>query len=347
MMGFSVSMLLVGPLADRYGRKKTLLIGYSLYLIATAATVMTDSIHLFIVARFAQALFGCFGTAVARMMARDYYQDQIEVKMLAHIGGCLTIAPMASPIVGGYLQEYAGWKYSFYAMAAMAMIAMLALTALPEHFKPSRDDNGSKTSVMSGYKAVLTDFRYLRFAIASGAAFAGAFVFVAGGSFVFIGQLHVAPKVYGYLFAIAIAGYLLSATFGPKVTAKMSRGQSTLFSGSLLLLGALISLVSGLLTDGHSIAGYVAGVTVYELGLGLFMPLCQARSTEHMNSNTGTAAGLIFFIEMLLATLISALIALLPESGTLALSTITLIAVAISGLCLSKMNNTTPTLQTV
>ncbi|WP_419834867.1 multidrug effflux MFS transporter [Endozoicomonas atrinae] len=337
MLGFSLSMLIVGPLADRLGRKKNLVMGYSLYLAATAVTLLTDSIYLFIAARFAQAVFGCFGTAVARMMARDYYRDQMEVKMLAYIGGCLTIAPMAAPIAGGYLQEYAGWEYSFYVMAAMAVIAMLALTLLPEKKQEKTSESAPASSVVAGYKAVLTDSRYLRFTIAAGAAFAGAFVFVAGGSFVLIGQLGISPATYGYLFAVAIASYLLSASMGPKLTANMSRSQSTMVAGSLLIIGAMVSLGSGLLTDGVSITGYVAGIAIYELGLGLFMPLCQARATEHMKENMGTAAGLIFFIEMLLATLISALIGFLPEAGTLSLSAITLVAVAISGFCL--MNN--------
>ena len=333
MLGFSLSMLIVGPLADRLGRKKTLLFGYSLYLVATAVTLFTDSIYWFIGARFAQAIFGCFGTAVARMIARDYYRDQMEVTILAYISGCLTIAPMAAPIIGGYLQEYAGWQASFYAMAALAVIAILALTLLPEKKLPSDSTAGS---ALAGYKAVLTDLRYLRFTIAAGAAFAGAFVFVAGGSFVIIGQLGISPAVYGYLFAVAIASYLLSATVGPKLTHRLSRNQSTLLAGSLLVIGAIISLVSALLTDGQSIAGYVAGIAVYELGLGLFMPLCQARAMEHMQKHIGTAAGLIFFIEMLLATLISALVGFLPETGTLSLSVVTVMAVVIAGLCLIK-----------
>jgi len=334
MLGFSLSMLIVGPLADRLGRKKTLLLGYTLYLVATAVTLLTDNIYLFIAARFAQALFGCFGTAVARMIARDYYRDQMEVTMLAYISGCLTIAPMVAPIAGGYLQEYAGWQSSFYAMIVMGVIAIVALTLLPEKTQPQ--SNNAASSVLAGYKAVLTDVRYLRFTIAAGTAFAGAFVFVAGGSFVIIGQLGTSPAVYGYLFAVAIASYLLSATIGPKLTNKLSRRRSTLLAGGLLVIGAKVSLVSALLTDGQSIIGYVAGIAVYELGLGLFMPLCQARATEHMQEHTGTAAGLIFFIEMLLATLISALIGFLPETGTLSLSAITVVAVAVAGLCLMK-----------
>ena len=191
MLGFCLSMLIVGPLADRLGRKNTLLLGYTIYLGATAATLLTDSIFIFIGARFIQAIFGCFGTAIARIIIRDYYQDQLEVKMLAYIGGCLTIAPMAAPIAGGYLQEFAGWEYSFYVMAAMAIIAIGALTLLPE--KKPAPITRNEVSILASYKAVLSDERYLRFTIAAGTAFAGAFVFVAAGSFVIIGQLGLSP----------------------------------------------------------------------------------------------------------------------------------------------------------
>ena len=331
MLGFSVSMLIVGPLADRFGRKNTLTGGYILFLLATLVILNTESIELFIAGRFAQAVFGCFGTAVARMLARDYFRDQMEVKMLSYISAGLTIAPMAAPVLGGYIQEYAGWHYSFMVMAAMGVIAMIALLFLPEKAVINRT---ASHGFFNGFKEVLTDGRYMRFTLGSGAAFAGAFVFVAGGSFVFIEQFSLAPTTYGYFFAMAIAGYLLSASLGPKLTAGLSRGQSTMASASLLLTGALICLISGLMTDGQSYMGYVAGIVIYEMGLGLFLPLCQARATEHMKENIGTASGLIFFIEMLLATIISSLVGLLPEAGTLSLSAITLVAISITTVCL-------------
>ena len=340
MLGFSLSMLIVGPLSDRFGRRNTLFGGYSLYLLATIVTLTTSSIYLFIAARFAQALFGCFGTAVARTMARDYYSDKMEVKMLAYISGCMTVAPMAAPILGGYIQEYAGWHHSFMAMAVLAMVAMLALTLLPE--KAERHVNATST-IFRGYSAVLTDLRYMRFAVAAGIAFAGAFVFIAGAPFVLIEQLGFSPKDYGLISASAIAAYLFSATFGPRLTDRLSREQVTMISGSTLLLGALISIASAWISGGESAFGYVAGIIVYELGLGIYNPLCQVRATEHMKSNIGTASGLIFFIEMLMATLITGAVGLLPQAGTLTLSAVTLGCIGFASLCVAGADRKTVT----
>ena len=223
MLGFSCSMLIVGPIADRFGRKKTLIGGYTLFLLATLVALNTTNIYTFIGARFVQAVFGCFGTAVARMIARDYYSDKMEVRMLSYISACLTVAPMVAPIAGGFIQEYVGWRANFVVMAALAIIAMAALTLIPER---STQNNNATDGFFSGYKEVLTDAHYMRFTIAAGAAFAGAFVFVAGGPFVMIDQLGIAPKYYGFLFAVAIAGYLFSATFGPKLNDKVGREKS-------------------------------------------------------------------------------------------------------------------------
>ncbi|WP_448216996.1 multidrug effflux MFS transporter [Endozoicomonas sp. 2B-B] len=333
MLGFSISMLIVGPLADRLGRKKTLMLGYTLYLLATAATLLTNHIGLFIAARFAQAVFGCFGTAVARILAKDYFREKMEVRMLSYISACLTLVPMLAPIAGGFIQEYAGWKYNILAMGAMAIIAMMSLLFIPEKHQIPRHVGHP---ILSGYKDVLTDWRYLRFTIAAGTAFSGAFVFVAGGPFVMISQLGLAPKFYGFLFAIAIAGYLFSATYGPKLNDRLGREKSTRLAWITLAAGANISFATAWWSHGSSIPGYMFGMVVFELGLGLFMPLCQARATEHMINNAGTAAGLIFFIEMLLATIVSGLVGSLPQMGTVTLASVTLVATLVAGFCLQK-----------
>ena len=267
MLGFSLSMLVVGPLSDRFGRKNTLLAGYSLYLLATLGILNTDSIELFIAARFAQALFGCFGTAVARTIARDYYSDRMEVKMLAYIGGCLTIAPMVAPVLGGYIQEYLGWEYSFVVMALLAVLAMLVLTLLPENVQ--RQTNAT-TGLFKGYTSVLTDKRYMRFAVAAGAAFSGAFVFVAGAPFVLIEQLGVNPKDYGLIFAMAIGAYLFSAAMGPRLTDRLSREQVTLLAGSTLACGALLSILSAWFSEGQSVSGYVLWYRCVRAWVGYF-----------------------------------------------------------------------------
>ncbi|WP_330926890.1 multidrug effflux MFS transporter [Candidatus Sororendozoicomonas aggregata] len=339
MVGFSVSMLICGPLADRYGRKKTLLGGYLIFLLATFIALTTEHIHVFIAARFFQAVFGCFGTAIARTIARDYYRDKNQVRILAYIAGCLTIAPMAAPVAGGFIQEYAGWHMNFLTMAALALMAIAVLPLLPEKYQPVTPKQ--RTSPLSAYREVLTNRHYLRYCFASGTAFSGAFVFVTGGAFVFIGALSLSPTQYGLLFAIAIASFMVSTLYAPKLSKQLGYDNCLKLSALLLLTGAGISLVSGYFSQGESVAGYITGISVYELGLGVYLPICQARATESMKDNIGTASGLLFFVEMVLASIISGLVSALPEAGTTSLAMVTFIISVLSlmSLCLKKASN--------
>ena len=338
MLGFSISMLICGPLADSFGRKKTLLVGYILFFLATILAINTDNIYVFITARFFQAVFGCFGTAIARIFVRDYYNDHLQIKMLAYIGGCLSVAPMIAPIAGGYIQDYLGWKYNFIVMATLAIIAIQALLFLPERHKPKK--NQMITTIFSGYISVLSDKRYLRYAIAAGAAFSGAFAFIAGGPFVFIIQLKMEAKDYGMLFPVIVSGYIISASFAPYLFKNFNRHRILIFSGILLIVGSLISLITGYLSQGTSIVGYISGLVIYELGLGIYMPVCQACATEHMKVYIGLASGLIFFIEMVIVTIISSTVDLIPGGGTTSLAIVTLSAVILSILCFMNNKNT-------
>lgn len=338
MLGFAVSMLICGPLADRFGRKNTLLIGYILYFIASLAIINTDNISIFLIARFAQAVFGSFGTALARTIARDYYKGQMELKMLAYIGSCLTIGPMIAPIVGGFIQEYAGWKYNFIVLQVLVVITIIALQFIPELYVPQK--KSEKTSILSSYIAVLSDFRYLRFTIAAGTAFAGAFVFVVGAPFVLMDQLGITPKYYGMLFAAIIAAYIISAACVPYLNSRFRREDCSKIACILLVTGATVSVVTGCFSHGKSITGYIVGVIIYELGLGIYLPICQALATEHMKTNTGTAIGLVFFIEMLLVTAISGIVGCLQVQNLniTSLALISLVATLLSILCLLSSN---------
>ena len=187
---------------------------------------------------------------------------------------------------------------------------------------------------LTDYRKILTDFRYIRFAIAAGAAFAGSFVFVAGGGFVFINQLKLSAMAYTAMFAIVIASYLLSAIAGTRLTRSMSRSQSSMLAASLMLMGAVTCVGSSILTNGKSVPGYLLGIIIYKLGAGFFIPQCQHRAIEHMTENTGIAANLMIFIAVLMAGLVSALAGRLPEAGTLPISMITLVSIGITTLCL-------------
>lgn len=321
MIGFSVSMLICGPLSDRFGRRKTLLVGYLVYLIATGVILWTSSIEVFIAARFLQAVAGCFGTALSRAIARDLYKDKNDVKILGMISATLCIAPMVAPIIGGVLQELFGWHSNFVAMIVFGAFVAGAVSLLPESNTP--DTETSLAGMLAGYRDLFSDRRFMTLTLTAALAFSGAFVFVASAPFVLIGHFELAPKTYGMLFAIIMGAYIGSSLLAGRITDWLGKAKSQRLAWCILITGTLVAVVSALITDGQSIIGYVAGVAIYEAGLGLFMPACQANALSHLKKHVGTASGLIFFLEMLVASLVSTLAGKIDHSSTLPLAMLT------------------------
>ena len=107
MLGFALSLILVGPLAEAFGKRRVLLAGYSVYLLATLVILQAQSITVLLAARLVQALAGCFGTALSRTLAREYYggKDESEggkseIHVLGLLGSIMVLVPTLAPLSG-------------------------------------------------------------------------------------------------------------------------------------------------------------------------------------------------------------------------------------------------------
>ncbi len=336
MLGFAISMLIVGPVSERFGNCRTLVGGYAIYLLATLAILLTRSIEIMIAARLVQAVAGCFGTALSRTIARDLYKGKNDVRILGMIGASLAVAPMVAPVFGGFLQELWGWQASFILMLVIGVLTIIAVRLLPEENRGN--PNASFAETLNGFSVLFRDRRYMVPAVTASLAFAGAFVFVVGAPFVLIGAFELSPKAYGAVFAFVIGSYILSSMNAGKITDKLGRKKATSLSWAVMLTGAIIAFVSAIMTDGQLWAGLALGLVIYEAGLGLFIPSCQAKALSHLDQHAGTGSGLIFFLEMIIASGVSFLAGKMVLDNTLPLAGISL-AMILMALALSRFHH--------
>ncbi|MBL8096662.1 MAG: MFS transporter, partial [Anaerolineales bacterium] len=113
---FSVGMLVWGPLSDRYGRKPILLIGLSLYVIASGACSITDSVTALIVFRALQALGGSASGAVASAIVKDTFSGRQRETVLAIVQSMVMISPAVAPMLGAALLNFTSWRGVFWAL---------------------------------------------------------------------------------------------------------------------------------------------------------------------------------------------------------------------------------------
>lgn len=110
LAGFSLGMLLYGPLSDRYGRRPVLLAGMALFTVASLACWLADSVELLIAARFAQAMGGGAASVLARAVARDVFAPKEAIRQLSRMAMVTSVAPLLAPMLGSAVLAWGGWR---------------------------------------------------------------------------------------------------------------------------------------------------------------------------------------------------------------------------------------------
>ncbi|MEQ9174241.1 MAG: MFS transporter, partial [Alphaproteobacteria bacterium] len=113
LLAMAFSQLVYGPLADRYGRRITMLWGLGLYVAGSIMATVAPTLPLLLAGRVVQAAGGIAGMVIARAMVRDLYDRERSAGVIAYITMAMVVAPMLAPTIGGFLDVHLGWRSSF------------------------------------------------------------------------------------------------------------------------------------------------------------------------------------------------------------------------------------------
>src|SRR5690554_2741753 len=114
LFGLALAQLFYGPLADRYGRKKPLLLGLAVFIIATVGCASATDINHLIVWRIAQAFGGAAGMVIPRAVIRDNFNTRDASKALSIVMLIMGATPILAPILGAQMLLFADWRWIFH-----------------------------------------------------------------------------------------------------------------------------------------------------------------------------------------------------------------------------------------
>jgi len=223
---------------------------------------------------------------------RDFYQRERGVQILSYMTLVMSVAPLLAPILGGYLLVL-HWRAIFVTLAAIAL-AILAITwlALPEGVPENRRQRVRAARLMRH----LADF-FRRRACIGGAlvasfAFCGVFSYVSGSSFVLIEVFGVSSAHFGYLFGLNAFGLMIGALSNARLVHRIG-SRTILRVGTLAMLGSGAAMLASALSGFGGIAGIVAPMVVYVMGMGMVMPNAIAAAMEPVPHMAGFASSII------------------------------------------------------
>jgi DHA1 family bicyclomycin/chloramphenicol resistance-like MFS transporter len=348
LLAFAVSMLLIGPLSDRYGRRRMMVVGVGLSVLGSIAGSISPTIEFLISARIVQGIGLSAGLVVGRAIIRDLYGENGAARIIAGLSVIMTLLQAFAPIPGGHLQDWVGWRANFAAIAVFAALALiLVLRYLPP--TPVADRSRSQTgallarTVLTSYRTLIGTRRFVAYALTAAGAHAGFHIFAAGAPAVLITGFGIAPEDYGYYASLPPVGFLVGSLLSSRLTGRLGVDSLIATGCAVLIPSGFVMVVLALL---HTVNPYaiVGPMVLICCGSGLITPNAVAGSLGVKVGIVGAASGLISFIQMSGAAAATAALSLGSSGSPVALACVIASGglVAVTAFCSLAQNERLP-----
>ncbi|MFM4923787.1 multidrug effflux MFS transporter [Aeromonas dhakensis] len=295
LFSMGLGQLLVGPLADRYGRKPIALGGVLLYGLSALGAGFAASLGELMLARVLQGLGACATSVAAFSVVRDSYGPKKSGQMISYLNGAICFIPALAPLLGGWLTAKAGWSANFWFMAGYAVVVgSWLLWRMPET-RPEETHSGGPLISWSRYSPVLRSPSFLFNATLCMLAMAVILAYVTAAPVQLMVRLGLDMSGFSYWFAANAALNILACFLAPRFIARVGP-RRTLRIGLLVLLLSAISLSLSMHID-HPLA-MMGPVFLSSIGFAMILGSAAGMALAPFGHCAGTAAALLGLFQM-------------------------------------------------
>jgi DHA1 family bicyclomycin/chloramphenicol resistance-like MFS transporter len=344
MVGYALSMLISGPLCDRFGRRPLLLLGGTIYLVASLACSLASSVEVMIAARLLQALGGCCGAVIGRVMVRDHFDRQQQGHLLGYLSMGMALSPMIAPLLGSLIETTLGWRWIFLLLSLSAALSLLLIALRLPETRPLHAAGQRHEPVLKVYLRLLGDGYFMRYSLAIACVYCTYFPFIAESSTLLQRRLGLSSLQYAAVFAVTVGGYLAGSQLFRRRSGRHS-ADALLGQAILLNLGGALLLMLATRLWPEALLAIVLPMLLIMLSVGLAIPACQWAVLQPYAAIAGSASGLFFFIQMAFTALCSLVIGQLSDGSAGPLAGMTALASLAFALVLKLLRSEAITLK--
>jgi len=284
----AVLQIIIGPLADRFGRRPVVLAAMTIFAIASIGAAVSTSVVPFLIFRFSQAVVAA-GMVLSRTIVRDIYDQDRAASMIGYVTMGMALIPMVGPMVGGILDQFFGWQSSFYLLGFAAIVVLfLCIANLPET-RPTQ--TGTFRNQFRDYPGLLTSPRFWGYVLSAAFASGAFFALLGGTSFVAGIVFGLSPFWAGVALGSPAIGYAFGNFISGRHSVRVGIDKMCVIGSSISTIGLGISLALALLGLQHPLI-FFGFCTLLGVGNGILLPSATSGSLSVRPQLAGTASGL-------------------------------------------------------
>lgn len=328
LAGMAFGQLVVGPMSDKWGRRRPLLVGMVVYVVATAACALATGAEMLIAFRLLQGLAGAAGIVIARAVVRDLY-DGIEMarffSTLMLISG---VAPIVAPLIGAQILRVTDWRGVFHVLTVIGVLLTLVVAKwLHETLPRERRHGGGVVEALHTMRGLLTDRVFTGYVLAGGLAFAALFAYISASPFVVQEIYGASPQTFSLLFGLNSIGLVAVGQINGKLlVGRVSLDKALGFGLVTIALAALALLLMTTGVFGEvGLAPVAAGLFVLMSAMGLAMPNTNAQALMRAPHAAGSASALLGTSSFLVGAIASPLVGIAGEATAVPMAVVQLV----------------------
>jgi MFS transporter, DHA1 family, multidrug resistance protein len=296
--GLAIAQLLTGPLSDRFGRRPVLLGGFALATCASLACIAMSNVYALIAMRMLQALGGATGVAIGRAIIRDLFDRERSAQMIGIVASAMAIAPMISPLIGGLIETFFGWKAIFAFAATLSFIVFVWIWRTLPETRSRESELVARAKFFPTVAELVKNPRFVGYVWSAALGSGAFFIYVGAGPHVIITMMGRSPAEYGLWFIPTAGGYIIGNMMTSRMAMRIGIEWSMLWGNIVNMIGALAGIVLLFWIDTVGPLAIVVPASIMGIGNGIILPNAIAGAVSIRPQVAGTASGALGFTQM-------------------------------------------------
>lgn len=246
LIGYALGLIVFGPMADKFSRRKMVILGISGFLVASFLLPFAADIEQFLTFRFMQAFISSAATVVVPGAIREYYQKD-TAKGLSYVSMIMMLAPMIAPSIGSVLLIAHSWQLIFYTLGGYSLIVLfLVVKFLPEADRSGVSHN-NEINFLGRYKIVLSNAQ-ARLDIASSMLISLAFfAYITAIPFVYITVYKISEFNFSVIFGITVVALMTAHFINTRLVTRKGSRRMLWYGLTLSVIASLSLFIANLL----------------------------------------------------------------------------------------------------